>query len=34
LSGSVPGEAQKSALEKIAAGVAGVGSVKNELEIK
>jgi hypothetical protein len=34
LSGSVPGAAQKSAMEKISAGVAGVGSVKNELEIK
>ena len=34
LSGSVPGETQKSVLEKTAAGVAGVGSVKNELEIK
>jgi sporulation protein YlmC with PRC-barrel domain len=34
LSGNVPGEAQKSVMEKIAAGVAGVGSVKNELEIK
>jgi sporulation protein YlmC with PRC-barrel domain len=34
LSGNVPGEVQKSALEKIAAGVTGVGSVRNELEIK
>ena len=34
LSGSVPGAVQKSALEKIAGSVAGVGSVKNELEIE
>jgi sporulation protein YlmC with PRC-barrel domain len=34
LSGSVPGGALKSAWEKIAGSVAGVGSVKNELEIK
>jgi sporulation protein YlmC with PRC-barrel domain len=34
LSGSVPGVLQKSALEKIAAGVPGVGSVRNELEIR
>ena len=34
LSGSVPGDAQKRALEKIAGSVAGVGSVRNELEIK
>jgi sporulation protein YlmC with PRC-barrel domain len=34
LSGHVPGEVQRSAWEKIAGSVAGVSSVKNELEIK
>jgi BON domain len=34
LSGNVPGEVQKRGLEKIAGSVAGVGSVRNELEIK
>jgi sporulation protein YlmC with PRC-barrel domain len=34
LTGHVPSEAQKSNLEKIAVGVEGVGSVRNELEVK
>jgi sporulation protein YlmC with PRC-barrel domain len=34
LAGRVPGEAQKSSLEKIAGSVEGVGSVRNELEVK
>jgi osmotically-inducible protein OsmY len=34
LTGSVPGAAQKSSLEKIAGGVDGVSSVKNKLEVK
>jgi sporulation protein YlmC with PRC-barrel domain len=34
LAGQVDGEAKKSALRKIAEGVAGVGNVKNELEVK
>ena len=34
LTGRVPGKGQKSAFEKIAGSVAGVGDVKNELEVR